>query len=182
MFAYSRWDGKSLSSRSGGSSHEDLTFSGTLISQTGDGGRFGSLLITLKQSSRFNSNLPLNHSCHGLTWWYWNNHVQDIIDSLPLENHFSEGSERWRERIDHKVRSRSGMPLSEISKRARPQEGLPKIRGNRDCNVNQRPQNRQEREERSNFYENILGDAGGSRNRSVGKFKYHSGFGQSWET
>ncbi|GJR67722.1 hypothetical protein Tco_0013787 [Tanacetum coccineum] len=38
--AYSRWDGKSLSSRSGGSSHEDLTFSGTLISQTGDGWRF----------------------------------------------------------------------------------------------------------------------------------------------
>ncbi|GKD97241.1 hypothetical protein Tco_1381138, partial [Tanacetum coccineum] len=51
--AYSRWDGKSLSSRSGGSSHEDLIFSGTLISQTGDGGRFGSLLITLNNSSRY---------------------------------------------------------------------------------------------------------------------------------
>ncbi|GJX08989.1 hypothetical protein Tco_0198848 [Tanacetum coccineum] len=38
------------------------------------------------------------------------------------------------------------------------------------------------KEERSNFHENILGDAGGSRNRSVVKFKYHLGFGQSWET
>ncbi|GJV43063.1 hypothetical protein Tco_1427599 [Tanacetum coccineum] len=36
------------------------------------------------------------------------------------------------------------------------------------------------KEERSNFHENILGDAGGSRNRIGRQFSNHSGFGQSW--
>ncbi|GJY86291.1 hypothetical protein Tco_0500317 [Tanacetum coccineum] len=113
--AYSRWDGKSLSPRSGGSLHEDLIFSGTLISQTGNGGRFGSLLITLNNSPQGKQYLLRNIDAVN-TRWVLNHHdsrnssISSIRKSLPLKG-VKDGERESITRSKVEV----GLPLSEIS-------------------------------------------------------------------